>query len=745
MTDFASPEASAEALKAMIAHLTGPLDAGAEVSGFDPDAAGAVALPPARLPFLQVTLRAPLGWAGLTVGADLDGTALDPLRFAPFSPEGSALLLWVGGEATPAMTCTLQASRDGAAVDPAEISGLVRLDMVEGNLGRILAVLGDEKARLRREASCLGAMRRLTFATGDALDRLGNDLGVPRLTSVLAWDGGRHEIVSIPGDETDADYRRRLAVWRPFLAPTPAAVRALLGQVDPRVTVEEPGGPLAAAIRVVGASEDAVDPLRRYLLTRVRADRLVFLADAAPGNAIHAARPQSVDGRAEDEAMRGRLAQAFAADADAAAAPRLAAALDRAARVLIALGADPMKIARAQNDAGGSRYELGMGVAVTLPAEAAAEALLTAALDPVRVPGDDAEAEALIRQIAADSPEAGDRTLDWLWAVVGLATRHRLDADHVYLSHLTSGGLTVETEARNGLEVDLRATFNAPEDTGKTAALQASLAEALGQGLPVALLAEADVPAALAAARDPAPGDPANAILAAVGLPTATGGVEAAAALARIPSDLWAVLSVEDGLAARITAGNPDTTAPLAEAVEALRRSGIAALLPIATAAGWLLVAGAVSLPKAGVNLGERIATGARWVAIPLRGTAALSAASGFTTRLRLSADGLAVVVALGYVRGAAPDPYELRIDMAEGELLDLAGYERVMNALERIFAIGVEVNTWRLRQHHVDLDGDGMADALPPRLARSYRSFRVPRARGLEEPEALAGVPPPP
>jgi hypothetical protein len=58
------------------------------------------------------------------------------------------------------------------------------------------------------------------------------------------------------------------------------------------------------------------------------------------------------------------------------------------------------------------------------------------------------------------------------------------------------------------------------------------------------------------------------------------------------------------------------------------------------------------------------------------------------------------------------------------------------MNALERACPIGVEINTWNLRRRHVDVDGDGTADPLPPSLARHYRRFRMPRMRGLDEPD---------
>jgi hypothetical protein len=53
------------------------------------------------------------------------------------------------------------------------------------------------------------------------------------------------------------------------------------------------------------------------------------------------------------------------------------------------------------------------------------------------------------------------------------------------------------------------------------------------------------------------------------------------------------------------------------------------------------------------------------------------------------------------------------------------------MNVLERAFPIGVEINTFSVRRRHVDLDGDGIPDPLPPAAARTYRPFHRPRQRG--------------
>lgn len=734
MMPFPDPERGADTTAAMLDHLTAPLAAGARRSAFLPAADGSVALPSARRPTLLIGLRVALRGEGVTVTATLAGEQLPPVRFAPWSEAGSTLILGAGGEAWAAASLSFAATTPSMSILPAAMSDWLEAVLIEGTTGRVVALLGAETVRLRREMAVLAAMRRLQDGRDDALDRVGAELGVPRLESAPAWDAARREIVSSPARETDDAYRGRLAVWRPFMAPTPAAVRSLLTAVDQRLSVIEPGQPLAVATRLIAVGGDGP---RLALLARLRKDRLVFLGSGAPGDAIHAARPQPPARRIAEAAMRTRLAEKFPAAADAAVAPRLAECLDRAARVLRALNGDPIAVIRAQDPAGGSRFELGLGVAVTLPAVADADGLRTSLLDAGRAPGVDAEAEALIAAARDEAPPAGDRTLPWLWRAAGLATAHRLDTDTLYLSHLPTAGLTIEAPSTlaPGATAPVRAVFNAPGDPGMTAALAASLdrAEAAAPGT-FARVTEADTPGAIGAAVDLPPGHPAVSVLAAGGLPIPASATSTVTALTALPAELRVVLRLDAALAGQVQAGTTAAVAPLTAAVAALQGAGVVSLLPLVTPTDVLLVAGTASLPVAGVNLGERRATGVRWSVESLGGTADIARA-GFRTSISARVPGLIAVVALGYVRDGAPDPYEIRVEMPAGAVLDLAGYERVMNALERCFPIGVEVNTWSLRQRHVDLDGDGVADPLPPTMARHYRHFRMPRLRGMEEP----------
>lgn len=723
MIETLSPERGADGLESLIEHLTPPLAAGARRSVFAPDGEGIVQLPEARRPAVLLRLRRSPGGGELRVVASLQGDGEHPLRFAPWSEAGSLLPVAAGGESAASRLLKLFAALDGTELPAAELTDWFEAVQVEGNIGRLLAVLGAEKVRIRREAALLAAMRSLAFAAEDALDRVGAELGVPRLEGVPAWNKERAEIVVTPARESDSDYRARLAVWRPFLAPTPAAYRAMLAKVEPRLRIEEPSGNLAVAVKLI-ASADAADE-RTYILERLRTERLVFVGKNAPAaGAPGIERPLPAQTLAREAALRKRLGEAFDTAADMAVAPLLASALDRAGRIFRAFGGPVLKIARAQDMAGDSRYELGLGVAVEVPAQSAAD-VVRLLLDPLRnLPGGG---------VRAAPPSEDERLLGWLWRAAGFATVHRLSADQVYVSHLASGGLTVDETGRTANAITVRAALNAAGDPVATATLQRALDRAAMTSSTGFSVVEAK---AMKGALSLKPEDPANQVLAASGLPVTGSGSDVAAALMKVDPGLWALLEPDKVVANEIRQGDPSAVDSLRALIDALRAGGVVSLMPVLTTKRLFLAAGAVALPVAGMNIGERASVGARWAVVPITGSASLSNGSGFTTQVQFQQPGVVAVLAFAYSRGEGPDPYELRATLGDGELLDLAQYERVMNALERAYPIGVEINTWALRQRHVDLDGDGLADPLPPAIARHYRRFRMPRLRGAEEPE---------
>src|SRR5690606_15725557 len=112
---------------------------------------------------------------------------------------------------------------------------------------------------------------------------LGAELGVPRFTDRLAWDAEQGEPTSVTERETDADYRRRLGLYRPFLMATRRRVLeringpggALDGNAGPlaglgfteRFALQEANSEFAVAIRLVGpAREDFMQHLRHVHL-----------------------------------------------------------------------------------------------------------------------------------------------------------------------------------------------------------------------------------------------------------------------------------------------------------------------------------------------------------------------------------------------------------------------------------------------------------------------------------------------
>src|SRR5262249_25200605 len=126
------------------------------------------------------------------------------------------------------------------------------------------------------------------------------------------------------------------------------------------------------------------------------------------------------------------------------------------------------------------------------------------------------------------------------------------------------------------------------------------------------------------------------------------------------------------------------------------------------------IVVGVIGLPVAGVNLSDRRSTRLRWYAVPVgdlpgrvpavRPPRRVQAA-GSRTAFRAAARGVTALVAVARLRGERPDPYEVRVGLPDGVTLDLHQYELVMNLLDEWHPAGVEVNTYDLRRHHVDLD----------------------------------------
>src|SRR6185369_3001270 len=118
----------------------------------------------------------------------------------------------------------------------AQAADFLSFSVLEGNMGKLLCLLTSEKARIRREARRVAAMKLLTTARLDALDRIGADLGVPRFQDDITYDAVKGEVLTVilkdaagnPTLESDAAYARRLGIYRPFQLSTRARVLEIL-------------------------------------------------------------------------------------------------------------------------------------------------------------------------------------------------------------------------------------------------------------------------------------------------------------------------------------------------------------------------------------------------------------------------------------------------------------------------------------------------------------------------------------
>ena len=775
----------------MAASLTAPLKAGAADERLDVDAGGRVTLASAWFrPLLIAAPRLPVPPSEtlrLRATRDPDGPApesLPPLEWAAHTEAGTFLPLYLpptapGGRTTEDVLLELTLEREdtetGAItpLPPAEVAAALVVHATGGNTGRLLFALAAEKGRIRRQAREIAAARSLATARGGALDRHGADLGVERFRDRLVWNAERDELVTEPrpGGEPDAEYRRRLALYRPFYAGTKAGLTARLAAVHPDFGVIEEDSEFAVALHLI---ETGAGPHRARFLDYIRAVYLVYPANNPAANARHAARLLSSAQRDQMLALRQRLRDNWTLAGNPGFAPNLAAALDRAGRALRALGvpAEELSVTRAQDDAGGSRYELGLGCDVAAVPEAswnAARATLLARGWPETT---DAETVRLLNRLADRGEEAlptgaEDPEGSWLLDACGMATRHPLGGGQVYVSHLPAYGLTVTGPSQVPLRmsVPLEAHWQAPGDAGGAhEALAAGLASTLAAwidagGAPWQVLDAATTDARWAEAAGA--GEPPAEVVAGFAeadLPAARDAARVVAQLRALPSDRLATLALPASLTGPLLGGDAaeraEAGAALRQLLALLARRGISAALPLWTGAQEaLLVTGVISLPLAGTNLAERSATAYRWYVAPLQprppaaNTSAPDATSGafvgsgtiggvgtrttFTGR----ANGLSLIMVLGYRRQPdRTDPYEYKVTLPEAATLTLDEYEFVMNLLAAGNPIGVEINTFDLRRGYVDLNGDSAAEPLSATVARTFRPFRRARSRGGPE-----------
>ena len=737
---FDGPEAAVE--RNLFEQLEGPYAGTARRTAVPAASDGTVTVDwTTRHPLLVAVLREDLAEETLGVTVTLDpGTEVE-VEFAPWSEAGASVPVYAFPfrDAPP-----FTASIDADLVDRVEFA------VIEGNLGRLLYLAAHEKVRLRRALREVHAYRTLAHARRDALDRAGADVGVARFDDEMVYEAGSGNVYARRraggAVESDADYARRLRMYRRFLLPTPGAITDLLEHLfddlpdGVRPTVQEADDRFAVAVHLtaVGAVSH-----RDNFLASLRRDRLILPAAGAANDSVHHGRrlPQRRI-QAIDE-LRGRLRQSFSFAAGHGIAPPLAQALDRAGRVCRALGfLTAWNVQRAQDASAGSRYQLGLGIDLAMPTTAQATDVRNRILNDNRTPSNDATAEALIAAIRTRGTPV-DPELTWLWRGCGLQTTHRVNSGTLYLSHLPTGSLVISgpANANPGTQQQLQANFHAPGDPGTNAILLAGLTAAASDWADEGEPPWTSLSDPVARTRwDTVPvrptSQPIHQALGAAGLPSVVDPAPVVASLKRLPDELVETIELDAGLSAGLVAGQPAAAEQLGKLVGMLRAHRVAAALPLVDGGNRvLLVVSVIGLPLAGLNLADRRATGFRWYLVPLGGAAGEIKAVGSRTTLVPRSQGLLAVVALSYVRTGLTDPYEFRVELPDEAVLTLDQYERLMNALTRVYPIGVEVNTYGIRRNHVDLDGDGTAEPLRPAVSRTYRTYQRRQRHGVHDP----------
>lgn len=756
----------------MVRHLAGPFQAGAVESELAISAAGVIEIPEAvREPLLLLAPAASLSDETLVVKATLDpggaATALTPVTFAPYTEAGGFIVVYCPAvdpdtRKSPPFKVGLAVSRmdrEGRALAAGGTpAALLVARLLEGTLGKTIFLLGAEKARIRRQGREIAAMRNLSLARWDALDRFGAGLAVPRFNDRIQYDANAREIVTAlrqPGGkiqpEPDGEYVRRLQLFHPFRMPDRRRVLEMLNgpgaDAQPnagalgamgfphRFRIVEENNELAVAVHLVDFN---LPGGRLNFLNYLRTHVLLWPANTLKADGIHAARFIASGQKEGVNQRRARLRAGFTFAPETSMAPQMAAALDVVARFRSALGlAGKIAINRAQDDNGGSRHELGLGVEIAPIAAAELDAMhakLSAAARPAAP--NDAAIHALLASVTS-RPAAADPEGSWLFRACGLATVHRVGAAGIYLSHLPAFGLVINRAGAQGADgsISLEARYQAPGDPGANAVLVSALASAAAAWAAAggeAWTAVSDNDARTLWSRNFAQPAAVQNLFQAAGLPAVPNLTAVGPLLDALPGELVKTIRPGPQLTQAIVDAQPGAAVTLRAMADEFLRQHMTSILPLVTAANEVIVVlGVIGLPAAGINLSERRATGFRWYVARIEGDPGEIKAAGSRTVWIPKGPCLAAVIALGYARRGLADPYEYRLELPANALLNIEAYEFLMNLLERAFPVGVEVNTFSIRREHVDLDGDGKADPLPPAISRTYRRFRRVRQRG--------------
>ena len=749
----------AGSLAAVASELIGPLSTAATpqpvplepappgpVPGQPQGLAQAVVNVATRYPLALFTLLTDLQGETLTVvaGTRLASGPAQPqpaVTFAPYSAAGTALVAVVPvvdakGTAGP-FTVLAQGTRvanDGSAavqLTAQELAGVVRVDLVQGQLGRLLTVLLDEKGRMRRTGRQVRAMRALAAAAGNALDRIGGDLCCPRFSDELFWDAqrltpGTRPLLPPGTREDDASYRARLRVLRGVRLPSPPWIDSVVNGpggagtpgagfmadvgLSTRVTVDDSVNPQLLAMRLVAPGEPGTV---EALLDAIRRVHLIWPAGSTTGDTLHGQRLLPPDAVAAITTQRAALATWQLPDGQPVA-PALAAALSQLNDRCVLLSARPWaRVTAGQSDTGGSRFELGLGALLAAPTAAQLDAAVSAATklnDPTLVP----------------KPRSADPAGTWLLDACGLRTAEQGSDGSVFVSTAPMGSLIIDvtpsTEAATPLTLTARlaSAADANHDVPMVAVIRA---------LGTQQLTPAASTSTLLSAAQPTTAVPGLATaLASRGLP----GVNAVADFVRQLGSFSARDYAIFDLGAARTSAAIATPAQLSSLLTLASQAGASSVVALATGTGTLaLMFGVAGLPLAGANLAAQHTLVYRWQvrALDTLAPAGLQPRRGSTVTVPFAGQGISVVSCLVSQRSGANDPYEWRATLPDGVLLTLHQYEHLLNIVELVTPVGVRADTVAIRTQHVDVDGSGKATPLTPAAARSYRHYRLARS----------------
>lgn len=709
-----------------------------------------------RQPVFLVRLCRALGAEAVVVKPTVNGNAQSDVVFAPFSGEGTLLCAYrpelaEGEDGTGAFTVAVSVYRVtgesrhdhvptvAAALSNDDAADLLEGVVLEGLMARVLYLATMEKQRAVRVAREIDACRYLELAYADGLDAIGRDVGVARRSD---------------RDETDTQYRARLAIYTSWRLPTPTGfsealngpegvglantgLPSLAGITD-RFEIVEDINELSVATKLVYAGPNGKKGWDNFH-AEIKASHLIDL-----DKAMHARLPSSR--RELYEGIRKRLnSEVTRPDAKVRhLAPLTASTLDRAVRLIRGLEyPGNIVLTRAYDNTAGSAYELGLSVDIkTFDA-----AGLTAMGKRVNKVKGDAEIVALARSLSPRDP-ADDPLATWLFEPCGFRTVHAVDKDRVLLSPLPSFGQWIDGDS----EVDGQTTFEARyHASGVATGIHVRVSESLddaaalfddkGFGVLPAVLTPAQLADTLQELSAAAP--PARPVILteseAAGLIAHDAQVFSMSLRNNMNLDQVVALPIAKAAVEALAAGSGvKLRTALNDRVQALLEAGF-----YSTAGVWddansrlLLFASVSQLPASVTKVGEPPTATYYWYSTPVPSTTPGQAKSIYLDQNRGGraivhnrSDGLALLVCIGYARRGLADPFEVKIKLEDAStILNADQYAHLMNLLEAMYPIGIEINTYDVRRYHVDSDGDGKPEFLTSRASRTYYRYRSRR-----------------